>query len=328
MGKYFCIFFFISIWLPSYCQQHHVFKAAFWNLENLFDTINNPLVIDDDFTPSGYKQWTKSRLNQKVDKLSRAIIAMGEWEHVALLGICEVENDTVLRKLIYHSPLKSEGYQYIHHESNDIRGIDVAVIYQKDIFTPFHSELLDVDISTRGILYISGLIGSDTLHVFINHWPSRRGGFYGSESRRIKAAETLRRKVDSLQINKEVKILIMGDFNDDPDDKSLANILNAKPYYENTISNLLNLTYGYLYKDIGTLKFQGKWNIFDNIIVSRELITGTGKLKVIPHSCRVFYIEQMVKYGKTGLRPNPTYLGPYYNGGFSDHLPVVVDFHY
>lgn len=305
------------------------FKAAFWNVENLFDTINNPKVLDDDFTPEGYKQWSKSRLNRKVDKIAKVIVAMGEWDNVALLGLCEVENDTVIRKLIYHTPLKHLDYKYIHRESKDVRGIDVALVYQSSLFSPITSNLIDVGDKTRAILYVKGVVGNDTLHVFVNHWSSRRGGLYKTEGNRIKAAEMLKHKIDSLQmVDSGSNILIMGDFNDDPDDKSLYVVLDAQPYSNDSKSSLVNLTYKYLYKDFGTLKFKGKWNVFDNIIVSNSLINGGSKLKVRPESCRVFYIDDMIKYGKSGFRPNSTYLGPYYNSGISDHLPVIVDFLY
>lgn len=310
-------------------QNSVVFKAAFWNVENLFDTINNPKVMDDDFTPEGYKQWSKSRLNRKVDKLAKVIVAMGEWDNVALLGLCEVENDTVIRKLIYHTPLKHLDYRYIHRESNDVRGIDVALVYQSSVFSPISSKLIDLGDNMRGILYVKGVIGDDTLHVFVNHWSSRRGGLYKTEGNRVRSAEILKFKTDSLQrVDVGSNILIMGDFNDDPDDKSLCVMLDAQPYTNNSTSSLVNLTYKYLYKDLGTIKFRGKWNVFDNIIVSKSLINGVSKLKVCPESCSVFYIEDMIKNGKNGFRPNPTYLGPYYNSGVSDHLPVIVDFIY
>ena len=311
--------------------QIQSFTVMSYNVENLFDTEDDPEKADEGFTPEGEYHWTKSRLYKKLNNLARVIIAAGEWEMPGLVGLCEVENDRVLEMLLNYTPLKRGDYRYIHHESPDPRGIDVALLYRPGFFSLLAHRAVPVKdstgntLKTREILFVSGrLPNSDTLHVFINHWPSKYGGVAASLPRRFAAARTLRRLTDSLRAARQHHILIMGDLNDNPFDLSVKEILGACPDTNHSCpSGLFNLMAPWMRKpNTGSHKFQGKWDIIDHIIVSESLATCRGRL-CMPKAeifAPSFLLTPDEAY--TGDRIFRTYNGMRYEGGFADHLPV------
>lgn len=301
--------------------------VVFYNVENLFDTINNPQKNDDDFTPEGKYGWNTERYFAKLDRLAEAIAGSGD-ELPAVVGLCEVENEAVLNDLISRTPLKKGKYEVIHFESLDERGIDVALLYRSRMFSPERIETLFVNLGhgvrpTREILYVNGILkGGSLLHIFVNHWPSRYGGQEASEPKRIAAAEVLRNAVDAIiSEDQNASVLIMGDFNDYPENKSVREVLSAKGRNESGL--LVNLMYGKEEELRGTYNYRGDWGFLDQIIVSRAMAEG-GPIMVKQGSAEPYYLPEMLythpEYGDE--KPNRTFGGPEYYGGYSDHLPV------
>ena len=231
--------------------------------------------------------------------------------------------------------MKKQNYSFEYFESPDIRGIDVALLYKKSDFKVIRShgipinipDEIEKDYTTRNILYVKGEYKKNhVLHIFVNHWPSRRGGLEASEPKRVYVARQLRSRVDSLlRINDQTNILIMGDFNDEPDNKSVAKILNAKPSYnEKDVAGLVNLASPLDEQKEGSYNFRGNWNMLDQIIVSSSLANPNNSFTVTPQ--QVFKADWMMFTDKKyGSRPNRTYGGPNYYGGYSDHLPVFIE---
>lgn len=315
-------------------QQSQSVRLCFYNVENLFDTINDPHTNDDEFTPQGTRAWNYGRYLEKLDHIYKTITALGEWNPPAVVGFCEVENRTVLYDLVARTPFYKNNYEIIHQDSPDKRGIDVGLIYHPKLFKPIKSSFHRVNISadssstTRDILYVCGKIfNKDTVHIFMNHWPSRSGGQSKSEPRRIIAANTLRTAVDSiLHLNPRANIVIMGDFNDEPGDKSMVETLQASgdSLLVNT-NQLFNAMFRHYKLGMGTEKFQDHWHCLDQVIVSSALILNNGNIQI--ENATIFrgswLIEKDEKY--LGDKPYRTYAGPKYIGGYSDHLPVYVD---
>lgn len=323
-----------GLYLVVYAQQADQVRMGFYNVENLFDTINDPHTNDDEFTPSGTRAWNYGKYLEKLDHIYKTITAMGDWDPPVLIGFCEIENRSVLYDLVSRTPFIKYGYDIIHFDSPDKRGIDVGLIYQPKFFKPLTYKSITVNISadssstTRDILYVSGKIfKKDTVHVFINHWPSRSGGQAKSEPRRIIAANTLRLHVDSILIlNPSSNIVIMGDFNDEPGDKSVSQHLLTSGDSLNISGRLLfNAMYHYFKKGIGTEKFQEHWHCLDQIIVSSSLLNKDNQVKMKQSAIfrGSWLIEKDEKY--LGEKPFRTYAGPKYLGGYSDHLPVYID---
>ena len=311
-------------------NPEQTFKIMSYNVENLFDTKDDSLTVDEDFTPTGNHYWTYSKYKKKIADIAKTIIALGEWEVPALVGLCEIENETVLWDLVRRSPLENAHYSFVHKDSPDARGVDVALLYQKDKFELLWAEFLSMQFKTRDILYAAGLVPTDdTLHVFVCHFPSRLGGELESEDRRVQVATTLRQKVDSIynNVTRKPRIVIMGDFNDMPDNRSVAGTLNAqKPVAPFSEAELYNLAYPLYDKGLGTYKLAGEWNLLDQIIVSGALLNAESN----------FHTREMHIYSpdflretdetKGGFKPFRTFLGQRYLGGVSDHFPVYVDF--
>jgi len=316
-------------------QKTKAVKVVFYNVENLFDTIDQPNVEDEEFTPVSAKQWTRPRYQAKLDHLAQVLAASGKGELPAIIGLCEVENRGVVEDLAHHGPLKKGKYNVVHEDSPDGRGIDVALIYRKTAFHYIRHENIRVvlpgdDRPTRDILHVVGTVGKkDTLHLFVNHWPSRYGGEDTSEPKRIAAAETLRAEVDKLlTANPDVKILIMGDFNDYPDNNSIFQVLNAKedPIEEDE-TNLVDLAYKLHKEGKGSYNYKGEWGFLDQMIVSEGLLNATTGVSAKNRDFNAVQEEWMMykdpKYGD--IKPNRTYGGDNYYGGYSDHLPVRVE---
>ncbi len=309
-------------------QKKNSSTIAFYNVENLFDTQDNPKTADDDFTPKGKKKWTYKRYNAKIKKLSSVISQLGLNKSKyppAIVGLVEVENAKVVSDLANSSSLKKHHYGFVHHNSPDERGIDVALLYNKIAFELIDSEiypvyLLDEDGDrdyTRDILKVSGNLHGELVHILVNHWFSRREGVLETEPKRIIAAKTARTIIEEIK-SKEMspKIIVMGDFNDDPTSKSVKEYLVKDDFY-NPMENLLA-------NGNGSLTFNGKWNLFDQIIFSNNFLEKTTDKHYFKHA-EVFNKQWMKIYkGKYKGSPFRTYIGPWYKGGFSDHFPVYA----
>lgn len=316
-------------------QESDQLRLMFYNVENLFDIYDDSLKRDESFTPEGDNHWNWWRFNDKLQKISKNIIAIGEWNNVDIIGLAEIENRYVLEELLSKTPLINAGYEIVHQESPDNRGIDVALLYLKDKLKLLEWEAIEVKFDgedprpTRDILYAKfQAFKKDTLHVFINHWPSRYGGQVATEPKRIRAAETVLAKVEQIQ-HKDPKanIVITGDFNDDPEDVSIKETLEAHKNADDADSlGLINLTAN-LGWNLGTHKYQGQWGVLDHMIISKSLWGRYENLQVKDQKVTIFSADWLFEEDKTyqGKRPYRTYLGPRYHGGFSDHLPVFID---
>ncbi|MDR3704544.1 MAG: endonuclease [Paludibacteraceae bacterium] len=306
-----------------------------YNTENFFDCEHDSLKNDQDFTPEGLYHWTPYKFKKKQINVAQVIISIGRHNMPALVGLCEIENDKVLRELTQNSALKNK-YKYIHQESPDLRGVDVALLYLPCKFTPIKKEFIQINFpndpatKTRDILYTTGILANgNTLHVFVCHFPSRYKK-ESSDDKRIYVASVLRGKVDSIyRQSPKADILIMGDFNNNPTDKSISGTLKAlTPEGEIKPGNLYNLYYNYQGKsNIGTYKYKGQWSLFDQIIVSGNILSPSSKTFANKNKAKIyspgFLLDDDIKYG--GTKPFRTYKGLKYNDGYSDHLPVYLD---
>ena len=318
------LFLFIS---PLAAQN--TFRVMFYNVENLFDTIDEPGREDEEFTPNGSRHWSNKRYYNKLNNLAKVITSLGGWDTPVLIGLCEVENEKVVHDLTTYSPLRNQQYRYIITESDDARGINVALLYQRDRFKYLYHNCIRIHFpynpqkKTRDVLHVTGqIITGDTLDVFVCHFPSRRNGQWASEPDRIRTASVVRATIDSLIIGRpHANILIMGDFNDEPSDKSLAQVL-VKDDLHNLFLPVSQ------HSRTGSYKFGEQWNFLDQIIVSAHLLDKQRSFHVIPESARIFQAEFLLIEDRThgGKRPKKTFHGYRYEGGYSDHLPVLVDF--
>lgn len=329
----FCFFAFSLLAQDDFYKQKKYFTVVSYNVENLFDTINDPDKEDDEFTPDSEKKWNTDKYQLKIKSIARVISSINKHELPELVGLVEVENKNVIQDLINDSQLVGGDYGIIHEESPDARGIDVALIYRKSEFQYLNHQTyrisfdFDPETTTRDILYVRGKLDDNKdLHIFVNHWSSRREGKEVSEPKRIEAAKVLRAKVDKiLDKNKKARIVIIGDFNDEPTDSSLVAVLSAtNDQFSKNNRMLYNLLFDKYLLGYGTYNYKGNWNMIDNIIVSKSLLSKNGNYIVSQDGGQIFS-ERWLMYDnvKTGqLTPNRTYGGPYYHGGFSDHLPV------
>ncbi|MGI6718713.1 MAG: endonuclease [Bacteroidales bacterium] len=308
-----------------YRHKDSVFKIAFYNVENLFDIYNNPNTHDDEYTPEGLRRWTKFKFNKKINNLFKVILSLNDQSKAPIIGLCEIENKFVLNKLIEETPLQKLGYKYIHYQSKDNRGISVALLYMPKFFLPLEHRPITLHLrdnsKTRDILYVKGVFNSiDTIHFLVCHYPSRYGGIGATIEKRNIASNTVRRICDSIFCYDYSKnIVIFGDFNDDPSDESISNYLCYDEKIINLSTNIL--------KDnkIGTLKHEALWNVFDQVIVSENMLKNKN-FKIEDNSAKLFnksflFVEDK-KYG--GVKLFRTYNGMKYLGGYSDHLPVYI----
>lgn len=326
--------------MQSLYSQKNVksFLVVSYNVENLFDTINSPEFDDDEFTPSGTKLWTSERYEKKLNDLSRVILSIPGKELPAIIGLSEIENRKVLEDLIAVRGLRRGDYRIVHEEDQDPRGIECALLYRPDLFKyKFHDYIpiedpMDPDYLYRGILHVQGK-GPDgsSLHIYLNHWKSRSGDQKVTERQRMYSAITLRKQMDLLMAREsDFKVIILGDFNDEPTNRSLTNGLSALNKRQNIhLGDSYNLFYDlHNMEGKGSYNYQGKWNMLDQIIVSynllnqeRGLSTGYEGGKILKEEWMLYNSE---KYGDK--LPSATYGGPEYYGGPSDHLPVYVEF--
>ncbi len=327
--------------VTSLCfSQKQTYKTAiiaFYNLENFYDTVNNTMINDDDFLPTGAKNYTGKIYLNKVEHLATVLSQMGtdiNKDGPALIGAAEIENDTVLHDLVSHPLLQSRNYKIVHYDSRDIRGVDVALLYNPKYFKVLSSYKLFVKLPagakssyfTRDVLWVKGILDGDTVHVFVNHWPSRLGGEERSMPGRFAAAQVDKNMIDSIQrYNPNAKIIMMGDLNDDPISPSITKVLGAK-------GNINEVKPGGLYnpwvnmykKGIGTLAYQDAWGLFDQIMISCSWLdkTQAGYFYYQPH---IFNKEFMVEnIGRYKGYPMRTWDGNTYRGGYSDHFPTYL----
>lgn len=310
--------------------------AMFWNVENYFDTYDNPHTSDEEFTPMGENHWSRKKFEKKRDDIARTIIlaADQQGEFPALLGLCEVENRYVLEELVENTQLARVGYKIIHKDSPDSRGIDVALLYREEIFTPLQTKYLKADFPTREILYTKGVVNRlDTLHILVNHWPSKSGGEKQSLLKRYEVAKIVKSATDSiLHHNPRANIILMGDFNDTPDSLPLEYLVAPEVDSAGNVAgtaSLVNLAPFAAGAD-GTYKYREEWNTIDQFIVSANLLPDDSSLMpqwVFCHKeMEIFAPEFLLQRDNTymGLKMRRTYQGPRYMGGISDHLPVVL----
>lgn len=321
-------------------MQTAKFRLMQYNVENLFDTCHDVGFNDYEFLPEGSRKWNSQRYWAKLARISRVIAAASGASPIDLISLCEVENDSVVYDLCRKTKLHWLGYDYIVTKSKDVRGLDVALLYQPETFRPLSSESIEIPYTagkerpTRDILHISGeLISGDTLDVFVNHWPSRRGGSLSAERYRKRAASCLWTSADSImRIRQSPLIVMMGDFNDEEHSPSLIKNLNAKSYSTNTAhinpKNIYIISSGTRSvkgEAKGTYKFSGEWNFLDHIMVNGVILNRVSTLKYIDGSYRIFSPSFLLEQQAGGdYSIKRTFLGPIYKGGTSDHLPVVM----
>lgn len=315
-------------------RNENAFRIVFYNVENLFDYFDDSTTIDEEFLPRGDRYWGKSRYQVKQNMIAKTLIATGGWEAPELIGLCEIENRYVLETLTRFTQLEAIGYEIIHQDSRDRRGIDVAALYRPDKFRLIDYEYyrldfpFDPDSRTRDILHVVGeLPNKDTLHYFVNHWPSKFGGAFETEPKRIFAAEFLRHKADSLlALNENARIVMTGDFNDEPEEESMTEGLRTVANPEDLKkTDLFNLMYPLRYLT-GTHSFENNWSIIDQFIITGNMLERGASTQVGPASAQIFDMSWLIMEGATGAtRPFRTYQGPKYVGGYSDHLPILLD---
>lgn len=303
------------------------FTIAFYNLENLFDTKDDPKTLDNDFLPDSEKKWNRKRYEKKIFKLGTAISNIGfskTRKAPVLVGVAEVENKTVLKDLINSKHLKQKEYGLVHYDSPDERGIDVGLLYQKQYFEVKNSKTITVLVNnemgerdyTRDILWVTGALNQEEVHILINHWPSRRDGAESTAYKRIAAAEKNREIINQItDQNPNAKIIIMGDFNDDPSSESIKNLVRQDLF--NPMERLLT-------RYRGSTSYRSQWNLFDQIIFSHNFHQYE-KGKHSFSDAAIFDPDFLKIYkGRYKGTPFRTYARGKYKGGYSDHFPVSV----
>lgn len=309
---------------------NNIFTLAFYNLENLFDTKNDPAKLDDDFTPMGFKKWTPKRYRRKIRKLSKTLSHLGVREShkpPVLIGLAELENSRVIKDLITAPSLKEVGYQYVHYDSPDERGIDTALLYDPKLFKVIASERIPLLVhnldgardATRDILYVQGSLNGEIIHLFVNHWPSRRDGETETAYKRIKAAETISSFISTIEEkDTDPNFVVMGDFNDGPTDKSILTLVNGKKLY-NPMEVLITMRRG-------SANYRQRWSLFDQIILSKTFFDKKAGTHSFAHAN--IFDDLFLKEWNGRYKGNPfrTYVGRKYLGGYSDHFPVYVQF--
>lgn len=339
MKKLGCLLCFIGILSAPMAQwkKYKICIVAFYNLENLYDTLNNSMVNDEEFQAEGDKQYTPAIYINKLGRLAATIAQIGTDhtpEGPALLGVAEVENDTVLNDLVRHPALLHKNYHFIHFDSKDLRGVDVALLYDPRFFRPLFSEVLTVPLPehskearfTRDILYVTGMLDGEPVHIYVNHWPSRRGGERRSIPARKAAASVCRKHLDRmLQVEPNAKLIVMGDLNDNPVDLSITDVLQAKGASAKLLKSDLYNPWTALYLlGHGTLAHRDSWGLFDQIILSQSWLPKQ-QTGFFLHAAYIFQrpymIEQSGRFKGYAMR---TWEGNHYRGGFSDHFPTYL----
>ena len=317
-------------------KDYQIESIAFYNVENLFDTVDDTLTFDDDRTSLGKDRWTEERYLRKIENISRVLSQIGSGQaEVApvIIGLCEIENRKVLEDLVLHPNLKPFEYGIVHYDSPDERGIDVALLYRKRSFVPLNSQarkllIYDADKRdyTRDQLVVSGLLNGEEIHFLVNHWPSRSGGEAKSSYKREKAALLNKRIIDSIfRSDPRAKIIGMGDFNDDPTNKSFKKFLQTKAeshgLKEKELYNPMEIM---LKQGKGTLAYRDSWNLFDQFYLSESLVSRNYEGYQF-YKAGIYNPPMLIKQtGQYKGYPFRTYGSSGYEPGYSDHFPVYL----
>lgn len=339
--KQILLFFLLLLGVSAFSQEkkYKVGIVAFYNLENFFDTINDPNKNDEDFLPTGSYHYTGKVYQDKVRKLTEVLSQIGtdiSPDGFSLLGVAEIENDKVLEDLVAQPEFANRHLKIVHFDGPDERSIDPALIYNPKYFKVKHSEPLFVRMEnsdgtlhyTRDVLWVCGLYDGEMIHVFVNHWPSRRGGEEVSAAARASAASVSKHMIDSLmKIDPQTKVFVMGDLNDDPTSPSVTKVLGAKGDMKKVKDGeLYNPWVDFINKGIGTLAYNDSWNLFDQIMMSSGFLDKEQK-GFFFRAAHIFSKQFMVtKTGRYKGYPMRTYDGNIYNGGYSDHFPTYCVF--
>jgi hypothetical protein len=334
------------VWVQSNAQDkqkinYKVAIVAFYNLENFYDTINDPLVDDEEFLPTGARNYNSEIYLNKVGKLASVISKIGTDDDKipcpdgpAFMGVAEVENDNVLNDLVNHPLIKDRNYKIVHYDCRDRRGVDVGFLYNPKYFVVEDSKSLFVDLPhgskdayfTRDVLWVKGKLDGETIHIYVNHWPSRLGGEERSAPGRAAAAMVSKRHMDSIaKAEGEQKVIIMGDLNDDPISPSLTKVLKCKPSIAETSAGQLYNPWVEMYKQgYGTLAYQDAWGLFDQIIIGHKWLDKKqdGFFFMRQHIFNRGFMTE--NYGKYKGYPMRTWDGLTYRGGYSDHYPTYL----
>lgn len=329
------LLFFCATFMFAQKKSYAVYSIAFYNLENLFDTVDDPdNPGDDEFLPESAYNWTQDKYEKKQANMAKVLSRIGrEYSPLgpAIIGVAEVENRAVLEDLVKQKEISDMNLKVIHEESPDWRGIDVGLLYNPDLFTlenykahPFVMPSRP-DYRTRDHLLVSGWLAGEKIHVIVNHWPSRFGGKKSSILRET-AAASVNMITDSIYAKEpEAKIIIMGDLNDDPNDKSVKKVLNAKKKQKDVKpQGLFNPMWNLYSQGVGSLAYQGKWSLFDQIIVSHELL-GDNYSSLKYWRAEIFNNDFLIqKEGKNKGYPLRTFSGETFINGYSDHFPALI----
>lgn len=311
-----------------------IVAVGFYNLENYYDTLNDPDKNDDEFTPNGANAYTPAVFHKKVQNLIEVISIMGKEQTIdglAFLGVAEIENAEVLKTLCNQTPLKAKNWKVVHFEGPDERSVDCGFLYNPSLFKVLGSRSLTVPVEpgdrpTRDVLYVYGKLAGDPVHVFVNHWPSRRGGESATREKRKIAAGVSKRIIDSLMsIDPLTKVIVMGDLNDDPINESVTKVLATQWKKEDVKSGgLFNPWTSFYKRGIGTMAYQDTWGLFDQIIISYGYIKRSApglKFKEAEVFQRPFMVE---KFGQYKGYPKRSYSNGVWNDGYSDHYPTII----
>jgi len=317
--------------------EYKISAIGFYNLENLFDTIDAPDIWDEEFTPEGTKVWNSKKYHEKLERMADVISQIAtkkSKDGLAILGVAEVENRSVLQDLVKQPAIANRRYNIIHFDSDDFRGIDVALLYQPKYFTPKSAKSIPVALYTgkekkftRDILYVSGLMDGELIHILVNHWPSRRGGEATTSPWRQQAAAVDKKIVDSLTaLDPMAKVIIMGDLNDNPNNPSVKKVLKAKRKIKKvkSVDNMFNPMENFFRKGNGTTAYKDSWSLFDQIILSKGWLPKDQdgfrfyKAKIFNKS---FLVQ---KKGHFKGYPKRTFAGGEFIHGYSDHFPVYI----
>jgi endonuclease/exonuclease/phosphatase family metal-dependent hydrolase len=305
------------------------YTIAFYNLENLFDIKDDPKKLDDDFTEHSERKWNKKRFQKKIKNLGRVIQQIGYQEVLhppVLVGVAEIENAFVLRKLVESKFLKKKEYDIVHFDSPDERGIDTALIYRKEYFKVIEKKAISVYLQnefgerdfTRDILYVKGILENEVVHILVNHWPSRRAAAVETSYKRVAAAKKNKEIIAEInKVDPNAKIIIMGDFNDDPTSESIRKLVGFDLYNP---MELLHTKYA------GSTTYRGSWNLFDQIILTNNFLQQHGNSFRFKEA-KIFNAKSLKEYkGRNKGNPFRTFIGRKYIGGISDHFPVYSVF--
>ena len=332
----FCIVFLMTETVFAQKESLKISAIGFYNLENLFDTIDAPDINDEEFTPAGAKIWNSQKYYEKLENMAYVISLVSTditTDGLAILGVSEIENRSVLEDLVNQPALKSRNYSIIHFDSYDNRGIDLGLLYQSKYFSPTEARPIPVQIFngnekifTRDILYVAGKFQGEMIHIMVNHWPSRRGGESTTDPWRAEAARECKKIVDSLENRfPDSKVIVMGDLNDDPTSPSVKNVLKSRGKV-NTVKEheMFNPMEKFYLKGIGTTAYRDAWSLFDQIILTKAWIEKNQR-GLSFYKANIFNKEFLVqKKGNYKGYPLRTFVGDEFMHGYSDHFPVFI----